>query len=493
MGIASSPTDALMVLDMASMAHDPYKWVMYSFAWGSGDLKGHEGPDDWQIDILTAIRDGLITVHEAIRIAVASGHGIGKSALVSWLILWALSTHEDTLGIVTANTETQLRTKTWANLAKWYRLFIAKHWFKLAATAIYSVDPEHEKTWRIDAVPWSENNTESFAGLHNEGKRILIVFDEASTIPDSIWEVATGALTDTNTEIIWCVFGNPTRNSGMFKEVIAGRFKHRWIHRQIDSRNCRIANKAMAEELIEDYGLDSDIVKVRVRGMFPSMSARQFFSVEDVDSSFGRELRRDQFEFAPVIITVDPAFEGDDALEIGMRQGLHFKILRTIPKNDNDIQIAQIIAGIEDDEKADAVFIDGGFGTGIISAGRTWGRNWQIVWFSGAAGKQGFLNKRAEMAHDAKLWLKDGGCLPEDHELREDILCPEVVSRTDGKVQLESKKEIKKRLGRSPGKLDAWLLSFAFPVYKELSGEAGPLGTRKKQILHDYDPYAAEA
>ena len=144
MGIASSPTDALMVLDMASMAHDPYKWVMYSFAWGSGDLKGHEGPDDWQIDILTAIRDGLITVHEAIRIAVASGHGIGKSALVSWLILWALSTHEDTLGIVTANTETQLRTKTWANLAKWYRLFIAKHWFKLAATAMYSVDPEHE-------------------------------------------------------------------------------------------------------------------------------------------------------------------------------------------------------------------------------------------------------------------------------------------------------------------------------------------------------------
>ena len=97
------------------------------------------------------------------------------------------------------------------------------------------------------------------------------------------------------------------------------------------------------------------------------------------------------------------------------------------------------------------------------------------------------------MAHDAKLWLKDGGCLPEDHELREDILCPEVVSRTDGKVQLESKKEIKKRLGRSPGKLDAWLLSFAFPVYKEFSGEAGPLGTRKKQILHDYDPYAAEA
>jgi hypothetical protein len=95
------------------------------------------------------------------------------------------------------------------------------------------------------------------------------------------------------------------------------------------------------------------------------------------------------------------------------------------------------------------------------------------------------------MANDAKQWLKDGGALPEDHELREDILCPEVVSRTDGKVQLESKKEIKKRLGRSPGKLDAWLLSFAFPVYKQLEG-IGPLGKKGEQTLRDYDPYAGE-
>ena len=489
---STNSSDALMIQDMASMSKDPFKWVMYSFQWGVGDLLNHSGPDDWQAEILKAIANGLLSPAEAIRIAVASGHGIGKSALVSWLILWALSTYEDTLGVVTANTETQLRTKTWANLAKWHRLFIAKHWFKLAATAIYSIDPAHEKTWRIDAVAWSEHNTESFAGLHNEGKRLLILFDEASTIPDSIWEVVLGALTDTNTEILWAVFGNPTRNTGMFRECVTGRFKHRWMHRQIDSRTSRIANKVFIDELIEDYGIDSDIVKVRVRGMFPSMSARQFFSIEDVDGAFGKELRRDQFDFAPVVITVDPAFEGDDTLEIGMRQGLNFKILRTIPKNDNDIQIAQIIAQIEDDEKADAVFIDGGFGTGIISAGRTWGRNWQIVWFAGAASKPGFLNKRAEMAHDAKLWLKDGGCLPDDHELREDILCPEVVSRTDGKIQLESKKEIKKRLRRSPGKLDAWILSFAFPVYKDIANSVGPLGKRGEQTQRDYDPYAQE-
>jgi len=228
---------------MASFSGDPYSWVVFSFPWGTGDLKGHDGPDEWQTEILQAVRDGLLTIDEAIRVAVASGHGIGKSALVAWLVLWALSTFEDTMGVVTANTDTQLKTKTWANLAKWYRLFIAKHWFALTATAIYSVVPEHEKTWRVDAIPWSVNNTQAFAGLHNEGKRILIVFDEASTIVDEIWDVTNGALTDTNTQIIWAVFGNPTSNSGRFKECVVGKLKHRWKHWQIDSRQSKIANK----------------------------------------------------------------------------------------------------------------------------------------------------------------------------------------------------------------------------------------------------------
>jgi hypothetical protein len=103
-----------------------------------------------------------------------------NSALSAWLILWAMSTFEDTKGIITSNTESQLKIKSWAELAKWYNLFIAKHWFKFTATAIYSADPSHEKTWRIDQVPWNEQRSEAFAGMHNKGKRILIIFDEAS-------------------------------------------------------------------------------------------------------------------------------------------------------------------------------------------------------------------------------------------------------------------------------------------------------------------------
>ena len=104
-----------------------------------------------------------------------------------------MSTMPDTHGVITANTETQLRTKTWAELAKWYRMCICRHWFSMSATAIYSVDPEHERTWRVDKVAWSEDNSEAFAGMHNQGRRILCIFDEASAIPDIIWETTEGA------------------------------------------------------------------------------------------------------------------------------------------------------------------------------------------------------------------------------------------------------------------------------------------------------------
>ncbi|RRF76892.1 hypothetical protein EAO18_26305 [Klebsiella pneumoniae] len=86
---------------------------------------------------------------------------------------------------------------------------------------MYSNDPDHDKRWRADAIPWSEHNTEAFAGLHNERKRIVVVFDEASNIADLVWEVAEGALTDEDTEIIWVAFGNPTRNTGRFRSASA--------------------------------------------------------------------------------------------------------------------------------------------------------------------------------------------------------------------------------------------------------------------------------
>ena len=178
---------AQLIDALGSFTHDPLGFVYFAFPWGEKGtpLENFDGPDEWQVTALKKIGEELRkgkTLAKAIQIAVASGHGIGKSAFSSFLTFFAISTHENTRGVVTANTDTQLKSKTWAEMNKWYNLFIGKELFTYTATALFSSDKRYEKTWRIDAIPWSESNPEAFASLHNQGNRILIIFDEASAI-----------------------------------------------------------------------------------------------------------------------------------------------------------------------------------------------------------------------------------------------------------------------------------------------------------------------
>lgn len=464
--------------------HDPLGFVESIFPWGEGQLKEHAGPRQWQKDALDEIGQHLRnpeTRHQPLLMARASGHGIGKSALVAFVTHWGLSTMPNTRVVVTANTGNQLDTKTWPEITKWFKLAHNSDWFTPKATSIASADPDAEKNWRADAVPWSENNTEAFAGLHNKGSRIIMIMDEASAIADKVWEVGEGVLTDEDTEIIWLVFGNPTRNTGRFRECWR-KFRKLWKTAQIDSRTVEGTNKVALAKMVETYGEDSDIVKIRVRGMFPSMSAKQFISSADVEAAKGRELGQDQYSWAPKILTCDPAWDGDDELVIGLRQGLMFRILGVIPKNDNDLQVAAILARHEDDHEADAVFIDAGYGTGIVSAGRVMGRNWQLVWFGSASSKLGYKNKRAEMWGEMRDWLKEGGAIPPDDLLEQDLIGPETVGTLDGTIQLESKKDMKARGLPSPGRGDALALSFAYPVAKR-----DPLAELRRD--KPYDPY----
>lgn len=465
--------DLELAKEVAQFEFNPLGFAQRTYDWGIGELTDSPGPRKWQADVLASITDHLAdpkSRFQPLQVAVASGHGIGKSAFIGQITNWGMSTYPDCKIVMTANTENQLLTKTMPEVSKWFKMSATSHWFKPNATSIHSVDKGHEKTWRLDAVTWSENNTEAFAGLHNKNKIIILIFDEASAISDKVWDVAEGALTDENTIIIWLVFGNPTRNVGKFKDCF-GKNKHRWKTWQIDSREVEGTNKDKINTWIADYGLDSDFVKVRVRGMFPSASLKQFISTEDVDKAYGRHIDQKSYDFAPKIITLDPAWEGGDELVIGMRQGLHFKILRTLMKNDNDIDVANILARICDEESPDAVFIDGGYGTGIISAGKTLGYKWQIVWFSSTSSDVGCLNKRAEMWKLMRDWLKEGGCIPQDPALQQEITGPETVARLDGKIQLESKKDMKARGQSSPNRADALALSFAYPVSKKRKPE----------------------
>nr|DAK41527.1 MAG TPA: large terminase [Caudoviricetes sp.] len=457
---------------LGALTHDPLAFVYFAYPWGEPGtpLEDMEGPDEWQIQILKDIGEQLKKgkdLQTAIQEAVASGHGIGKSALISWLIHFAISTHENTRGVVTANTEGQLRTKTWPELSKWHNMFIAKDLFTYTATAIFSSDKDYEKTWRIDAIPWSKNSPESFAGLHNQGNRILVLFDEASAIDDVIWEVTEGALTDANTEIIWCAFGNPTRNSGRFRECFR-KYRKFWNTYQIDSRTVKISNKAKIEEWLEAYGEDSDFFKVRVRGVFPSASDLQFISTEIADKAQKQVYKPGQFEHLPVIIGVDPAWTGSDSLEIVMRQGYYMKSLASIPKNDDDWRMAQLIAQFEDEYKADAVFIDMGYGTGIYSIGKQLGRKWRLIEFGGKSNDPVYLNMRAYMWGQMKEWLREGGSIPpNDQALYDDIVGPEAIIDKNGRIQLESKKDMKDRGLPSPNKGDALALTFAARVVKK--------------------------
>ena len=492
----SSNVEAAIEDAIAAHQFDPDAWARFAFDWGMGELADYDGPREWQTDINNIIRDHLAnpeTKYQPLQIAVASGHGIGKSAEMGMLSNWALSCFPDAKIVTTANTGDQLRTKTAPEIGKWARLSMTAHWFDVQATSIKALDPKHADSWRQDFITWSQHNTEAFAGLHNKDKIIVLMFDEASKIHDKVWEVAEGALTDENTIIIWIVFGNPTRNSGRFRECFR-RFRHRWITRQIDSRTVPGTNKAFLNKFVADHGEDSDKVKIRVRGQFPSTSARQLLSGEDVDAARARHLRPEHYSFAPKILGVDPAWTGDDSLEIMLRQGLYSKSLLTLPKNDNDIWVAQKIAQLEDEHQIDQVFIDFGYGTGIISAGRTMGRNWIGVWFGGGSIDQGFLNKRAEMWGSTTLgikgWLKDGGAIdPKDEGLYQDLIGPETVARTDGKVQLESKEDMKARELPSPNKGDALALTFAQPVvHKDRRVLVGQ--TNHHTVEVEYDPLA---
>lgn len=478
---------------VAGYRRDPLGYVMFAFPWGEGELvHAPNGPREWQrkqFALIGSLMRAGMQAQEAIQIAICSGHGPGKSAFLAMLTMWAISTCVDARGVITANTERQLRTKTWPELAKWHRLAINSHWFDLQATSLSAKDPKHSATWRMDIIPWSENNTEAFAGLHNQGRRILVIYDEASAIPDKIWEVTEGALTDEATEIIWCAFGNGTRATGRFRDCF-GKYRHRWHTEQIDTRTVEGTNKVQIAKWVEDHGEDSDFVKVRVRGMFPSMSVKQFIAVEDVDAAFGRHLRQEQYTFAPVVLTCDPAWEGDDELVIGKRQGLRFDVLRAFGKNDNDIQVANLLANLEDEHGADAVFIDAGYGTGIHSAGKTMGRTWQLVWFSGKAADPGCMNKRAEMWRDTRNWLKEGGAIPKDNTLYQDLIGPETVARLDGKIQLESKDDMKARGLPSPNRGDALALSFAFPVASKAGTHGHGRSAGRARIDEDEDAYA---
>jgi hypothetical protein len=364
--------------------------------------------------------------------------------------------------------------------------------------------PGRAKSWRTDLVTWSENNTEAFAGLHNQGKRIVLIFDEASGIPMKVWEVALGALTDEGTEIIWLAFGNPTQNTGAFRECF-GKSRNLWNTAQIDSRAVEGTNKKYLQELADTYGIDNDVVKVRVLGQFPSASSMQFIGQDVADNATARgdvePLRTD-----PVVFGLDCArFGGDDSV-LAIRQG---RDARSRPwkswSHMDSMTLASDVVLQARRWRPDAIFVDdGNIGGAIIDRLRQLAPDLLViaVQFGGKGRDAEILpgvtmrtaNKRAEIWTTMRAWLSNG-TIPDQQRLKDDLVGPEYGYRPDQSIILESKDDMKKRGLPSPDWADALACTFAEPVEPRAMIEArNPRnhdGDRPRGGLRtDYDPYA---
>lgn len=501
--IATQECDPLG-LEVGTYTHDPLGFVLFAFPWGEPGtlLEKEAGPEPWQREVLLHIGLSLGSLSDAVRIAVASGHGVGKSALVAWIIIWALSTLRDTRGIVTANTATQLKTKTWPELTKWLRLSLCADWFDLSATTIASAESAHQRTWRIDAVPWSLRATEAFAGLHNQGRRLFIAFDEASAIPDPVWETIEGALTDRDTEILWLATGNPTRNSGRFRECF-GRFRHRWKRHQVDGRRVSLTDKHQIARWAADYGDDSDFFRVRVKGEFPRGGAMQFIDGEMVEAAATRIVESHLRQ--PLVMGVDCARGGDDQSTIWFRRG---RDARSVPAIKLRVGDLMVLSGKVAEQAlrhgAAAVFIDeGGIGAGVVDRVRQMLAGHLVVGvnFGGRADRYTLgdgmpltANKAAEMWASMRAWLKTGA-IPDDPELKGELTGREYGFDLHNALRLEKKEDMKKRGLSSPDNADGLALTFAYPV-ADLPEETrfkpgdGTSVAAAVVIQSDYDPYA---
>lgn len=494
--------DEGLVRWLASVSNDPYAYVMGAFPWGeSGSrLADCAGPEPWQEAQLKRIRDALKTnaanINQIIQEATASGHGVGKSALVAWLIKWACDTKPDTLGVVTANTETQLKTKTWVSLGKWHHMSITKDVFKLTATAYFH--PDHERTWRVDMVPWSERNTEAFAGLHNLGRRIILIFDEASAIPDLIWETAEGALTDERTQILWCVYGNPTRNTGRFKECFdGGQFSSFWHHTQVDSREVSFTNKEQISKWITAYGDDSDFVRIRVYGIFPRVGEMEFFSTDDVIAAANRETITGISD--PMALGVDVARYGKNASVIYPRKGRdartyerqRFQGLDTVSLADKIFEAHLLY-------HSDGIFIDGGgVGGGVVDNCRRKALFVYEVQFGakdttpkllwGILGER-YANERSALYGCCRAWLKTG-MIPNDPAIIRQFSAIKYTINKRDEIQLISKEDmLKLDPDLELDDLDALVTTFASALEPHIA--AGGLHQPKDPVVSEYDPIA---
>jgi hypothetical protein len=456
---------------------NPLAFVMFAYPWGvkGTPLEHFTGPRKWQREVLTSMaehikQNGGKVDYDVLRLAVSSGRGIGKSALVSWITDWMLSTRIGSTTIISANSESQLRSITWAELTKWLAMSINSHWFEVSATRLMPakwltelVERDLKKGtryWGVEGRLWSAENPDAYAGVHNfDG--VMVIFDEASGIDDSIWAVTSGFFTENTPNRFWMAFSNPRRNTGYFYEAFNSK-REFWKSKIVDARTVEGTDKQVYEQIIAEYGPDSSQAHVEVYGQFPNEGDDQFISIGIVDAAMQRQPYKD--ESAPIVIGVDPARFGADATVIAVRQGRDIlKLIRH--RGDDTMTVVGHVIDVIEEFKPTLVNIDeGGLGAGVVDRLKEQRYKIRGVNF-GNKSKNPIMygNKRAEIWGEMRDWLKSAS-VPNDRFLKSDLISPKMKPDSRGTIYLESKKDMKARGLASPDAADAIALTFAFPV-----------------------------
>lgn len=451
---------------------DPLGFVFWAYPWGEpGELEHEDGPDNNQVEFLRSLRNEIQTRNfngidpvMPVRMAEASGHGTGKSAMGAWLCNWIMSTRPFSMGTVTAGTAQQLESRTWSAIQRWTRLCITKDWFDVYQT---SVKVKHApEAWKVDAQTCKEENAQSFAGQHAKNSTSWYLFDEASAVPERVWEVAMGGLSDGEPMIF--AWGQMERNTGRFYDICFGREAHLWNHRSVDSRSSRFTNKQLIDQQIATYGADSDFCRVRIFGLPPRASEHQFIDWLRIE-----EAQKRAVEFLPdepLICGVDVSGGGLAWNVARFRRGLD---ARSIPPSklpgeaarDRSVLVgwlSEILRGKHNGRQVDMMFIDAAFGAAVAERLSTLGYGPRVmeVNFGAPSRDKLYANQRAQMWAATKDWLQRGA-IDDDPKLKQTLALPGFKLRSQNNaLVIQSKQDLEVPLDDA----DALALTFAYPV-----------------------------
>lgn len=457
-------------------------------------------PDEWQADALRSVIENP-------RTGMSACKGPGKSAVLAWINWWFLGTRVDAQSMCVSITAKNLKDNLWKELAVWHAKsqYLTKL-FDIAGERI--VSRARSATWWSSARAFPAQadvaqQAYTLAGFH--GRHVLIILDEMGDYPDGVVVAAEGIFANEDVdEAKIAAAWNPTRTDGPAYRVCT-KDRRRWNIINITGdpdarkRSTRISVK-WAREMIEDWGYDSDIVKVNVRGLFPSAGVNTLISADDVLGAQGRDAPATTFMHDSVVWGVDPARYGDDASALARRQGiLCRKLIQWRDLNGPQLatKIAEAILESEQHgQRPDAIFWDVG---GIGSSGFDhiqllgYGHLVRPVDFGGSPNEVKFADKRAEMWWLMAQWLKyKPSLLPTDPGIIGELTGPKMkfgIRQRRTCLILESKEDMRKRGVPSPNKGDALCLTFAEPVAR-VSAQIEQARLGQGHAKAEYDPHS---